>query len=104
VHALAVAVVLLHGLVVRGPTKPLCEMTTPCVEPAAHVTLVFARRGAVAARVTTDTAGRYRVRLRRGTYSVRLASPQRIGRGLDPTKVAVRTPRRVDFTIDTGIR
>jgi hypothetical protein len=100
VHALAVALVLLHGLVMRGPTKPVCEMTTPCTEPAAHATLVFARRGALPVRVRTDADGRYRVRLRQGRYVVRVARIQRI----QPNAVVVRVPRRVDFMIDTGIR
>jgi hypothetical protein len=75
-------------------------MTTPCSEPAAHVALVFARRGAGWVRVRTDAAGRYRVRLRPGSYVVRVARIQRI----QPDVVVVRVPRRVDFMIDTGIR
>jgi hypothetical protein len=100
---LAVTLVLLHGVVMRGPTKPVCEMTTPCSEPAAHVKLVFHRPG-VDVVATTDARGRYWVRLRRGTYTVRVSPPQRIGRGIEPTAVIVRGPMRADFNIDTGIR
>jgi hypothetical protein len=102
--ALAVAtLVLLHGVVTRGPTKPVCEMTTPCSEPAAHVKLVFHRPGASVV-TTTDARGRYSVRLRPGTYTVRTSPTQRIGRGLEPATVVVRASLRADFTIDTGIR
>jgi len=100
---LAVTLVLLHGVVTRGPTKPVCEMTTPCSEPAAHVKLVFHRPG-VDVVTTTDARGRYFVRLRRGTYTVRISPVPRIGRGIDPATVVVRAPMRADFTIDTGIR
>jgi hypothetical protein len=101
--ALAVTLVLLHGVVMRGPTKPVCSMTTPCSEPAAHVKLVFHRPGADVV-VTTDAHGRYSVQLRRGTYTVRISPPLRIGRGIEPATVVVRTATRADFTIDTGIR
>jgi hypothetical protein len=95
-HALAVALVLLHGIVMRGPTKPVCEMATPCSEPAAHVRLLFhGARGDVTTR--TDARGRYSVRLRPGRYVVRTAR-------IAPTVVVVRTSMRADFAIDTGIR
>jgi hypothetical protein len=100
---LAVTLVLLHGVVTRGPTKPVCEMTTPCSEPAAHVELVFHRPG-LSYVATTDAQGRYSVKLRRGTYTVRVVPPQRIGRGLEPATVIVRATLRADFLLDTGIR
>ena len=94
-HLLAVSLVLLHGVVMRGPTKPVCEMATPCSEPAAHVRLVFDGVRDVSTR--TDVHGRYAVRLRPGRYVVRV---QRI----QPTVVVVRRSMRADFAIDTGIR
>jgi hypothetical protein len=102
-HVLAVALVLVHGVVMRGPTKPVCEMATPCSEPAAQVKLVFHRPGADLV-ATTDAQGRYSIRLRRGTYTVRTAQKMSIGRGLEPTTLVVRAPMRADFDIDTGIR
>jgi hypothetical protein len=96
VHAFVVALVLLHGVVMRGPTKPVCEMTTPCDEPAAHVVLLFARNGTTV-RVRTDASGHYTVRLRPGTWSIRVPRVQ-------PATVAVRLATRVDLFIDTGIR
>jgi hypothetical protein len=96
VHVLALALVLVHGVVMRGPTKPVCEMATPCSERAAHVLLDFrGRDGDVTAR--TDAYGRYAVRLRPGRYLVRVARIQ-------PTTIVVRTAMRADFNIDTGIR
>jgi hypothetical protein len=103
VHALAVALVLLHGVVMRGPTKPVCEVGTPCLAPAAHTTLVFTC-GARVTRATTDGAGRYAVRLPRGTCTVAVSPRPRIGSGIEPRRFTVRAPRRLDFSIDTGIR
>src|SRR5690348_6940219 len=95
-HVLALALVLLHGVVMRGPTKPVCEMATPCSEPAAYVALAFTRNGrSFTAR--TDAQGRYAIRLRPGRYLVRVARIQ-------PSIVVVRRPMRADFAIDTGIR
>jgi hypothetical protein len=41
-----------------------------------------------------------------GLYSVRLMVGQQVGRGLEPSRarVVVNRVRRVDFSIDTGIR
>jgi hypothetical protein len=68
--------------------------------------LVFLRNGRVVRRTTTNAKGRYRVRLVPGTYSVRLTKKPRIGRGLEPVRarVVANRFRRVDFSIDTGIR
>src|SRR5581483_899984 len=101
-HALAVALVLLHGVVSRGPTRPVCEIGQPCSEPTA-TTLVFSRAGAVVARVRSAGDGRYSVRLRPGTYDVRLAVQPRIGTGMNPRTVTLRRVRavHVDFMVDT---
>jgi hypothetical protein len=102
-QVLAIGLVLLHGVVMRGPTQPVCEIGTPCSAPAAHVKLVFHRPG-LDLVATTDVQGRYSVRLKRGTYTVRTAQKPSIGRGLEPTHVVVRSAMRADFNIDTGIR
>jgi hypothetical protein len=102
-HLLAIALVLVHGVVMRGPTKPVCEMATPCSERAAHVNLVFHRPGADVV-ATTDGQGRYSIRLRLGTYTVRTMQKMSIGRGIAPTRLVVRAAMRADFDIDTGIR
>lgn len=102
-HLLAVALVLLHGIVLRGPTQPVCRTGVSCSEPAAHETLVLAGAGTLT-RVRTDARGRYSVRLRTGVYTVRLPLPLRIGRGISPARFTLRATRRLDFHIDTGIR
>jgi hypothetical protein len=96
----------LRGLVTRGPISPVCTAELPCDAPAKNVTLVFARNGRVVRRTTTDEQGRYRVRLAPGLYAVRLQVKQRIGRGLEPERARVTANRfrRLDFSIDTGIR
>jgi hypothetical protein len=95
----------LHGVVTRGPTTPVCQVGTPCSEPAVGAVLVFSRAGVVTARARAGAGGRYAVRLLPGLYTVRISPPQRIG-GLAPRQVRVRTGAsgRVDFAIDTGIR
>jgi hypothetical protein len=96
----------LRGVVVRGPITPVCVAEQPCTEPAKNVTLLFSRGNRVVGRAVTDSAGRYRLRLRAGVYAVRRPGPTGIGRGIEPNHVRVYTGRfvRVDFSIDTGIR
>ena len=92
----------LRGMVVRGPTSPVCVAEQPCSAPAANVTLVFKRAGQTAVRARTGSTGAYRVVLAPGVYTVAPAS----ARAMDPTSVRVVSGhfRRVDFSIDTGIR
>lgn len=97
----------LYGLVVRGPTSPVCTSGAPCSEPAPHVRLVFVRDGSIVAHVTTGSRGTYRVWLPVGRYVVRAGggAQPRIGRGIDPSAVTIRRGwRRQTFEIDTGIR
>ena len=95
----------LRGVVMRGPTKPVCRETEPCEAPAAGVVLRFARSGTVVARVRTNAAGAYRVLLRPGMYAV---TTRQRGAGVGLTPRAVRVPAgrigRVDFHLDTGIQ
>jgi hypothetical protein len=95
----------LRGVVMRGPTKPVCSETEPCEAPAAGVVLRFARSGDVVARAKTNAAGAYRVLLRPGSYAV--TTLQRgVGAGLTPRVVRVPAGRvaRVDFHLDSGIQ
>ena len=95
----------IQGRVMRGPTMPVCRIGVPCEAPAAGVKLAVVRSGKVVARATTNRRGWYRVPLKVGPYTVRMASrdyqlmPQ-------PRRVRVTSGRfkRVDFHIDTGIR
>jgi hypothetical protein len=95
----------LRGLVLQGPTAPVCRTDDPCEEPAREIRLQFRRGGKVVAEVNTTKAGRYSVRLRAGSYVV--TSPRRrVGTGLTPRVVQVPRGRiaRVDFHLDTGIQ
>jgi hypothetical protein len=95
----------LRGLVMQGPTAPVCRTDDPCEEPARGILLQFRRSGKVVAEVKTTRAGRYSVRLSAGSYAVK-TSRRRVGTGLTPR--VVRVPRgriaRVDFHLDTGIQ
>jgi hypothetical protein len=104
--ALAAAVAGLHGIVMRGPIQPVCQVGKPCSEPAVGAVLVFSRNGREAARARAGVGGRYAVRLAPGFYAVRLTTAPRIGSGLTPRQVRVRSgvDGRIDFDIDTGIR
>jgi hypothetical protein len=94
----------LHGTVLRGPIRPVCQVGVPCTAPT-RATLAFTREG-VRRTVRSGTDGRYRIALPSGRYAVSVVPPLRIGRGIDPRAVTVPAGRfaRVDFTIDTGIR
>jgi hypothetical protein len=96
----------LTGVVKRGPIAPVCVAEQPCDEPAKNVTLLFSRGATVVARAVTDGQGRYRLRLRAGVYTVRRPGSNALARDLEPGRVRVLSGRvrRVDFSIDTGIR
>jgi hypothetical protein len=91
----------LYGTVSRGPITPVCVAEQPCSAPAPGAVVLFARGEREVARVKAGPAGRYRLALAPGRYTVR--TPKR---PIDPSAVVVRHGRmaRVDFSIDTGIR
>ena len=95
----------LRGVVMRGPIKPVCDVSNSCEEPAVGQVLRFSRNGVVVARVKTGSRGWYRVALRPGRYSVTTPN-RRPGMGLQPELVRVPKGRvaRVDFHLDTGIQ
>jgi hypothetical protein len=71
------------------------------------VGLRFLRAGTLVATARTDLHGRYRVRLPRGVYTVRVAGAPAggIGGRIAPAAVRVRAVwRHQNFDIDTGIR
>jgi hypothetical protein len=96
----------LRGVVMRGPTRPVCELEQPCTEPAKNMLLLFTRDGRDVGRTRTDAAGRYRIALPAGVYRVGRNLTVGIGHGLTPRTARVWPGRyvRLDFSIDTGIR
>jgi len=104
--ALAVAVSGFHGVVTRGPTRPVCRIGVPCSQPAVGAVLAFEQGGREVARVRAGALGRYAVRLAPGYYTVVVVPAPRIGRGLRPRLVHVHPGvfGRLDFRLDTGIR
>jgi hypothetical protein len=109
--------------VTRGPITPVCRTGTPCSEPASGAVLNFdppvptqtITVGGVAGAVGGGVAfvakdGTYSVSLKPGVYTVNWvylsAVPRNVGRGIEPSTVTVDAGqnRRVDFSIDTGIR
>jgi hypothetical protein len=95
----------LRGIVLRGPTQPVCREGVPCEGPAANVALRFSKAGRVVARATTGPKGWYRVLLAPGRYAVS-TERRTIGVGLTPRVAIVPRGRvaRLDFDLDTGIR
>lgn len=95
----------LRGIVMRGPTTPVCRVGEACEEPAKGLLLQFRRDGRVKAQVRTSQTGRFRVMLRPGRYVV--TSPAlKPWQQLSPR--VVRAPRghlgRVDLYLDTGLQ
>lgn len=95
----------LRGVVTRSPIMPVCMEGVPCSGPAKNTPLVFFRPGR-SVRTRTDQAGRYRVVLTPGWWSVRTATNPQIGSGIEPhgVRVVAARFRVVNLDIDTGIR
>ncbi len=102
--ALAIMISGLHGTVTKGPTMPVCRVGQPCSAPA-QVTLLFRRDGHTY-RTRSTAAGRYRIVLAPGYYTVTTVERIGIGHDIRPRAVHVRRAHvdRLDFSIDTGIR
>jgi hypothetical protein len=91
---------VLWGSVSIGPLTPVCRVGTPCDGPAKHATLKFTR-AAQSVSAKTDAAGRYRLTLAVGTWTVRAS----VGMRTSPASVVVRAgTHRANFSVDTGIR
>jgi hypothetical protein len=92
----------LYGKVTRGPITPVCIAEEPCSAPMPGAMIVFSRSGREVARTRTSSNGAYRIALIPGTYSVRVLQ----ARPVDPATTWVPRGRfrRIDFSVDTGIR
>jgi hypothetical protein len=95
----------LRGVIMQGPTKPVCREDEACEEPAPGLELRFARAGKVVARVMTDRRGKFNVSLRPGVYAVSVPGSRP---GTELTPHSTRVPRgriaRVIFHVDTGVQ
>jgi hypothetical protein len=95
----------IRGIVLRSPTKPVCEAGVSCSAPAAGVVLLFTRADRVVARTKTRPNGSFRVALSPGAYVVRTFRKLPFG-GAQPRSVRVAPGRFtvVRIVVDTGIR
>ena len=102
--ATASAATVVSGTVLLDPARPACRVGHPCTKPLAHFKLVFWRHGRVAARVVTDSKGRYRVGLPPAVYGV--TTPAHPQSGLRPRRIIVPKLSSVtrNFRYDSGIR
>jgi hypothetical protein len=95
--------VRVSGLVRIGPTPGPCLAGTPCFHLAGGVRLVFSRPEHAPVRATSDRRGRYEVSLVPGTYRIRAANYPAPATIL-PATVTVESHRRLNLSIDSGVR
>ena len=100
----ASAATVVSGTVLLDPARPAGRVGHPCTKRLAHFKLVFWRHGRVAARVVTDSRGRYRVALPPAVYGV--TTPSHPQSGLRPRRITIPKLSRVtrNFRYDAGIR
>jgi hypothetical protein len=96
----------LEGVVRRGPITPVCRLDEPCDAPfAASFDVRDAQR--VVARFRSDTAGRFRVTLPPGSYTVVPDSSAPLLGAAYQTQAVTVGPEgltHVELSFDTGIR
>ena len=94
----------LRGVVMRGPTKPVCRENELC-EEAVGVALRFSRGGHVVARVETERRRTYFIRLRPACTESRRRYAGSDRRSLPTQRGFLKlASARVNFHIDTGIQ
>ena len=99
----------LHGVVKKGPTRPVCKVGESCDAPV-QVTLRFTRTTTAGTTrlytVRSKTTGSYRVALPPGYYTVTTKEKIGIDRNIRPRRLHVRKGHwdTINFFIDTGIR
>lgn len=91
----------LTGSLSQGPTMPVCDQATPCYQPVANQLVhVITSGGWPAGSTTTDSQGRYNIRLKPGRYSLQVT-----GRNLTNNQIELTLENnRLDIIIDTGLR
>src|SRR5947209_4896937 len=68
-----------EGVVLRGPTQPVCTAESACTPPASGVTVQASQNGDVIATTTTNADGRFTLPLASGDYTI-----QALGRDTQP--------------------
>ena len=96
----------LYGKAVIAPASPVCQEGVPCSRPAKGFRLRFFRGTRHVADTRTDSAGRFRIALAPGIYSIGSPTPKRVYPHIRPRTATVPRGRyaRLNVTIDVGIR
>jgi hypothetical protein len=95
----------LEGTMLRGPTRPVCQVDHPCTAPFKSGFEVL-RGGQVVARFQSDSEGHFLVHLPPGTYTVSPDESAPVLARADGHEVTVGPSglTQVDLEFDTGIR
>jgi hypothetical protein len=95
----------LEGTMLRGPTRPVCQVDQPCTAPFKSGFVVL-QGGRIVARFQSDSAGRFRIQLPPGTYTVSPDESAPLLARADAHEVTVGPSglTHVDLEFDTGIR
>ena len=96
----------IHGLVVYGPTSPVCRTSHPCARPyQATITIRREPSGKIAARVRSGADGKFTVRLSAGRFLLQPHNGRPFPRAASKT-VTVHSHHFTNVTIqfDSGIR
>jgi hypothetical protein len=93
----------LHGTVVMQPTCAVEIAGATCTATLAGARVEVLSGSTLVAAQTTDSAGRYAVRLRPGQYLVRVANPG-LPRNVTERTVDLSSDMVVNLSVDSGIR
>ncbi|MDQ6717883.1 MAG: hypothetical protein M3Z17_06000 [Gemmatimonadota bacterium] len=95
----------LAGTIMRGPIAPVCRVDVSCSAPVAGDFSVMQGARTIAT-FTSDSAGRFSVMVRPGTYTIVPADASVMGpsRQAKPVTVGATGLTTVQIEFDTGIR
>jgi hypothetical protein len=95
----------LEGTMLRGPTRPVCQVDQPCTAPFTSGFQVL-QGGRIVARFQSDSAGHFLIHLPPGTYHVSPDESAPLLARADAHEVTVGPSglTHVNLEFDTGIR
>ena len=93
----------LTGTILRGPIMPVCQVNVPCDGPMAAQFSVKQNSRTVAT-FQTDSAGRFTIALRPGTYVIVPNADPLMNQQSAPVTVQAHGLTSVQLRFDTGIR